>query len=206
MGDAGVSAERFGSYADIVVVANNDRLDIAQIAGRFGPDTLFVFFNRPDAVLKAPFGRPSLLVLRSDATGALVPVFHDPAHPVLLGSQPTPNNFTHNCWLDDSGQYLFTTDEKPNSFLAAYDVSDPTDILPLDKLQTDPGSDAIIHNTYWLNGYVVQSYYTEGVSIYDVHDPTNIIEVGRFEFQRTSWIPYLLVDRPSQRHVAVRRE
>mgnify|MGYP000845391224 CR=1 FL=1 len=72
MGDAGVSAERFGSYADIVVVANNDRLDIAQIAGRFGPDTLFVFFNRPDAVLKAPFGRPSLLVLRSDATGALV--------------------------------------------------------------------------------------------------------------------------------------
>lgn len=105
----------------------------------------------------------------------------DPANPVQWGQMGTPLQFTHNCWLDDSGQYLFTTDEKPNSFLAAYDVSDPTDILPLDKLQTDPGSDAIIHNTYWLNGYVVQSYYTEGVSIYDVHDPTNIIEVGRFD-------------------------
>lgn len=105
----------------------------------------------------------------------------DPSDPQLLGTMNTPSLFTHNCWLDDSGQYLFTTDEKPNSFLASYDVSDPTDVQYLDKLQTDPGSNAIIHNTYWLNGYVVQSYYTEGVSIYDVHDPTNIVEVGRFD-------------------------
>ncbi len=72
MGDAGISAAEFGSYADIVVVANNDQFDIAEIAGRFGAETLFVFFNRPDAVLKGRFGRPSVLVLRSDATGALV--------------------------------------------------------------------------------------------------------------------------------------
>ena len=105
----------------------------------------------------------------------------DPEDPQLLGTMPTPSLFTHNCWLDDSGQYLFTTDEKPDSYLAAYDISDPSDVQFLDQLQTDPGSDAIIHNTYWLNNYVVQSYYTEGVSIYDVSDPTNIVEIGRFD-------------------------
>jgi choice-of-anchor B domain-containing protein len=105
----------------------------------------------------------------------------DPANPVLLGTRNTPNNFTHNTWLDDSGQYLFTTDEKPNSFVGAYDVSDPSDIIEVDRLQTSPGSTAIVHNTYWLNDYVVQSYYTEGVSIYDVSIPSNMVEVGHFD-------------------------
>lgn len=105
----------------------------------------------------------------------------DPANPVLLGTQTTPNNFTHNTWLDDSGDYLYTTDEKPNSYIGAYDVSDPTDIQEVDRLQTSPGSNAVAHNTYWLDHYVIQSYYTEGVSIYDVTLPSNMIEVGHYD-------------------------
>lgn len=105
----------------------------------------------------------------------------DPANPVLLGTRSTPNEFTHNTWLDASGQYLFTTDEQTNSYVGAYDVSDPTDITEVDRLRSDNGSGAIPHNTYWLNGYTVQSYYTYGVSIYDVSDPSNMIEVGSFD-------------------------
>lgn len=106
----------------------------------------------------------------------------DPAEPVLLGLQNTPNNFTHNVWLDASGRYLYTTDERTNAYVGAYDVSDPTDIQFLDKLQSDGGSGAIPHNTYWLPGdYLVQSYYTYGVSIYDCSQPDNLIEVGSFD-------------------------
>lgn len=105
----------------------------------------------------------------------------DPANPVLLGTQLTPNEFTHNTWLDDSGQFLFTTDETVDSYVGAYDVSDPSDILEVDRLQTAPGSGAIVHNTYWVDDKVIQSYYTEGVSIYDATHPHNLVEVGTYD-------------------------
>ena len=105
----------------------------------------------------------------------------DPASPVLLGTQVTPNNFTHNVWLDDSGDHLFTTDERPSSFVGSYDVTDPTDILRLDQLQSNVGSGAIPHNTYWLNDYLVTSYYTYGVTIYDAARPDNLVLVGHYD-------------------------
>ncbi len=105
----------------------------------------------------------------------------DPANPILLGTRTTPNEFTHNTWLDDSGRYLFTTDETVDSYVGAYDVSDPSDIQEVDRLQTAPGSGAIVHNTYWKDDKVIQSYYTEGVSIYDATYPHNLIEVGSYD-------------------------
>lgn len=106
----------------------------------------------------------------------------DPAAPVLLGQQTTPSNFTHNVWLDDAGTHLYTTDERNNSYVAAYDISDPSDIQFLDKLRSDGGSEAVPHNTYWLPGdFLVQSYYTYGVSIYDCSRPDNLVEVGSFD-------------------------
>lgn len=105
----------------------------------------------------------------------------DPASPVLLGTKSTPSDFTHNTWLDSSGDYLFTTDERTNAYVGAYDVSDPTDITEVDRLRSDNGSGAIPHNTYWLNGYAVTSYYTFGVTIYDVSDPHNMVEVGNYD-------------------------
>lgn len=101
------------------------------------------------------------------------------AAPVLLGSQNTPNNFTHNTWLE--GTTLFTTDETNNSYLASYDVSDPTDIKELDRLQVTPGSGSIVHNTYTKNGYAITSWYKDGVVIADVSRPGNMVVTGRYD-------------------------
>ncbi|MBX2978786.1 MAG: choice-of-anchor B family protein [Flavobacteriales bacterium] len=105
----------------------------------------------------------------------------NPAAPVLLGTQTTPNLFTHNVWLDDSGNNLYTTDERTNSYVGSYNISDPTDIQFQDKLQSDNGSGAIPHNTYWLNHFLVTSYYTFGVTIYDALRPHNLVEVGHYD-------------------------
>ena len=96
--------------------------------------------------------------------------------PVLLGSIATPNAFPHNTWR--SGNTLFTTDEKPNSFLAAYNLS--TYALQ-DKIQVTPGSGSVVHNTHITNDYAVTSWYRDGVVVVDVSRPQNLVVVGHYD-------------------------
>lgn len=104
------------------------------------------------------------------------------ANPVLIATQNTPSNFTHNAWMADNGsKVLFTTDEVSNSYLASYNVSNPSNIVSLDRLQGMPGSGSIIHNTYIRNSYAINSYYKDGITIVDVSRPENMITVGRYD-------------------------
>lgn len=105
----------------------------------------------------------------------------NPAAPVMLGSSPTPSSFTHNMWLDDTGDHLYTSDEVGNAFVGSYDVSDPSDVVELDRIRSDPGHNVIPHNVYWLDHFLVVSYYTYGVVIYDASHPDNLVEVGHYD-------------------------
>ena len=105
----------------------------------------------------------------------------DKSNPVLLGTQVTPTAFTHNTWLSVDHKTLFTTDENNGSFLGAFDVSDPTNIQELSRIQTAPGSNSVIHNTHILNDYAITSWYTQGVVIHDVSRPWNPIEIAKYD-------------------------
>jgi len=103
------------------------------------------------------------------------------ANPILVASQNTPGNFTHNTWLSDNGKTLFTTDEVSNSYLASYDVSDVTNIHELDRIQIHPGDNSSVHNTHILNNYAISSWYTAGISIVDVSKPSHMIQTGFYD-------------------------
>lgn len=105
----------------------------------------------------------------------------DKANPVLLATQVTPTEFTHNTWLSVDHKTLFTTDENSGSFLGCYDISDLSNITELARFQTAPGSGAVIHNTHILNDFAVTSWYKEGVVITDVSRPANPVEVGHYD-------------------------
>lgn len=105
----------------------------------------------------------------------------DKSNPRLIATQNTPNNFTHNTWLSVDRQTLFTTDEVNNSTLAAFDVSDPENIRLLDKIQSNPGSGSMVHNTHILNNYAITSWYKDGFTIVDVSRPDNLVQVGNFD-------------------------
>ena len=103
------------------------------------------------------------------------------ASPILLGTKTTPNNFTHNIWPSDNGQYVFTTDEISGAFIAAYDISDPLNIFEVDRIQNSPGQGILPHNTHVLNNYLITSYYSDGIIIHDITHPNNIVKVGYYD-------------------------
>jgi choice-of-anchor B domain-containing protein len=105
----------------------------------------------------------------------------DKSNPELINTQPTPNAFTHNTWLTDDRKHILSTDERNNSFLACYDVSDPEDIKFLDQIQSNPGSNSMVHNTHIVNNFAVTSWYKDGITIVDVSRPHNLIQTGNYD-------------------------
>jgi len=114
----------------------------------------------------------------------------DKANPVLLGTKTTPSSFTHNSWPSDNGQFVFTTDEISGAFIAAYDISDPTNIVEVDRIQNSPGSGIIPHNTHVMGDYLITSYYSDGVVIHDITYPYNMIKVAEYDTYEGQTISY----------------
>lgn len=107
----------------------------------------------------------------------------DKSEPVLLATQVTPEEFTHNAWLSDDSKVVFTTDEVRNAPVTAYDISDLDDIEELDQYRPAAtlGMDVVPHNVHVWKNWLVISYYTDGGIIVDATKPDNLVEVGNFD-------------------------
>ncbi len=111
----------------------------------------------------------------------------DKTEPVFLAEMETSMRFSHNAWLSDDEKYLFTTDERANAWVDAFDISDLDDIRFLDRykpLETT-GTNVIPHNTHYHNGFLVTSWYTDGLVILDATKPDNLIKVGSYDTELT---------------------
>ncbi len=100
-----------------------------------------------------------------------------------ISNQITPFSFTHNAWLSDDGNTIFTTDERQNAPVAAYDISDMNNIQFLDEFRplSSINTNLIPHNVHVLDDFLVTSFYTEGVVITDANRPQNLIEIGNYD-------------------------
>ncbi len=114
----------------------------------------------------------------------------DKTTPKILVEQVTPSAFTHNTWLSTNNKYIYTTDEVSDSYIAAYDISNISNITELDRYRKEPADGAIVHNVYVLNDstltgsntdFVWFSYYTRGVYVLDGTKPDNLVCVGSFD-------------------------
>lgn len=105
----------------------------------------------------------------------------DKLNPTVIGAASTPGIFTHNSWPSDNSSVIFTTDEVQDGYIAAYDVSNPSNIFQTDRIKTRNTTGIIPHNAHVLNDFVITSYYTYGVSIVDGNKPDNLIEIGYYD-------------------------
>lgn len=99
----------------------------------------------------------------------------------FLAQFNTPSVFAHNCWLSDDGKALFTTDEVSSGYIAAYDVSDFSNVQEVDRFRITPNNNTIPHNAHVYGDFLVTSYYTYGLQIMDIKDPSWMIEVGNYD-------------------------
>ncbi len=105
----------------------------------------------------------------------------DKTAPLTQASAPTSSQFTHNSWISDDNQTLFTTDEVAGAYVTAYDVSDLGNIRELDRIRSGIDSIAPPHNAHVYGGFLVNSFYTSGVQIVDAHQPDILVETGYYD-------------------------
>ncbi len=103
------------------------------------------------------------------------------SNPQTIGQHATPNNFTHNAWVSDNGDFVFTTDEQSDAYLAAYDISNLSNIQEVDRIQSNPGSNSIPHNAHVDGNFLITSYYRDGTTVHDITFPNNMIEVAYYD-------------------------
>ena len=103
----------------------------------------------------------------------------DKTNPVLLKVHQYPGNFTHNVWTSTDGKYLYSTDEVLNGHIKIWDVQDVNNIQLVGEFTHQPNR--IVHNVYIRDNFMYMSYYTDGLVICDITDPTNPIEVGHYD-------------------------
>ncbi|MFN0213203.1 MAG: carboxypeptidase regulatory-like domain-containing protein [Saprospiraceae bacterium] len=103
----------------------------------------------------------------------------DRTNPVLLATQPTPGAFNHNTGLSADSKTLYTTDEKNNAPLAAFDVSELDDIKLLDVYLPSKKPEGEVHNVRVVPGdFLVCPSYRGQLTIVDGSQPDNLIEVA----------------------------
>jgi len=103
----------------------------------------------------------------------------DKSNPVLQKVVKYPGNFTHNAWTSEDGKYLYTTDEVVGGHVKIWDVQDPNNVQLVGEFVHNPNR--IVHNVLVRGDFMYMAYYTDGLVICDITDPTHPIEVGHYD-------------------------
>jgi choice-of-anchor B domain-containing protein len=111
----------------------------------------------------------------------------DPASPILLSSITDPTiSYHHQGDISTDGNYLYICDElgnHPQADISVWDISDVSNPQRVSEV-ADPS--ATPHNIYVIDDYAYASYYTAGLKIFDVSDPSELVFVDQYDTSSSS--------------------
>jgi choice-of-anchor B domain-containing protein len=130
------------------------------------------------------FARNDTLYCSCSNDGLQILDVANPLAPKIIGSITPPypfNGYNHSGCLDPSGKYLIFSDEVPSGLpIKLYDVSNPRhpDFI---TTFSNHRSRATPHNTYWVGNLLYVSYYYDGVVVFDMTDPLNLVPFAWYD-------------------------
>lgn len=123
----------------------------------------------------------------SGNNGLYVYDFTDPANPVTLGSltEYPEQGYNHSTWPTADGTTLIMADETHDRGLKTVNISDLEDITVTDVFRSEllapDVTGSIAHNPFIRGNYAFVSYYHDGLQVFDLSDPENVVQVAGYD-------------------------
>lgn len=105
--------------------------------------------------------------------------FTDPTGPVDIVGWTYPGARTHSAETSKDGRYLYVCDEQNYGTMKVFDMLDPLAHPMLEEITVNPI--AIVHNVHVKEDTAFVAYYTEGVRLFDLSDPSLPAEWGYYD-------------------------
>ena len=191
--------EYFGSAHNIFIDEGHGRLYVCGAASanllvfdiRENPDQpeLVASLNFNAGYIHDLYVRDHIAYANHLSQGLYIYNLSDVTNPVTLGSLTSyPGEvFNHSCWLSEDGMQLVFCDEKKGATVKILDVGDHSDleVNPSNEFYSNlldtVGINSIAHNPLIRDHYAIVSYYHDGIQIFDISDPDNVVRVAYYD-------------------------
>jgi len=145
------------------------------------PENPVLLYDYTDGYAHDIYVRDNIGYLNQESQMKIVE-FSESGYTVLGSITSYPEQgYNHSGWLSEDGNYYAMCDETHGTNIKLLNVSDPTDIQVVDIFGSGETTNSIVHNVLIKDQYVFASYYYDGLQIFDISNPEEVVRVGRFD-------------------------
>lgn len=158
------------------------QLGVVSLANPTDPQLILNYNTLPDIAHDA-YVHNDTAYLNLSTLGLFIVDFSNISSPSVMGSllNYPDKGYNHSGWPSEDGNYYFFADETNGMKLKSLDVSDYSNLTVIDTFGSNVDVNSIAHNQIVKGDYLYSSYYEDGLQIFDISDPTNVVRTGYYD-------------------------